>query len=122
MGSKANASTGVEKALSSHIGPKIRHTTKISRKQLKKQKQDRAKGGVKRLRVFGTNNAPVAKKLKSGDLGDAAADKKKKSKKVLPKTFRSELKQDKQFKEMVEKYKKKMALSSHVPTKKWYED
>lgn len=124
MGSKSDSSVGVKNALPANIGPKIRHrdnSGKITRKQLKKQRQDRGKGR-KRLRVHDDDavEEPSAKKHKEEETTKA---KKKRKSKPLTKNFRAELRKDKSFIDMVNKYKQKMAsVNTESSSKHWYDD
>lgn len=124
MGSKSDPSAGVKNALPANIGPKVRGnriSSKITRKQLRKQHLDRQKGR-KRLRVFDNREEePVAKKSK--EEVTTTKTKNKRRKKPLPKNLKSELRKEKSFNDMVHQYKQKMsAVKNETSSKKWYED
>ncbi|XP_068211611.1 RNA-binding protein 28 [Palaemon carinicauda] len=124
MGSKSDPSVGVKNALPTNIGPKVREnrtTGKITRKQLKKQHQDKQKGR-KRLRVFDNSvQEPIAKRPAEGV--KTTKTKNSRRKKALPKNLQAELRKERSFNDMVNAYKRKMtAVNTENSSKKWYED
>lgn len=101
------------KGLPSHEGPKVRHNkkdTKISRKDMRKQEQERKDPKLRRKRQkrraeeIEANSAAPA-----GDDTSSVQPKKKKAKKAGKKAdSKKDYREDKQFNDMVNKYKQKI--------------
>jgi hypothetical protein len=103
------------KTLPKHTGEKIRHNKdnkaarKISRKDLRKQEQDRKNPKKRKLRVMEENATEVA-----------AKDPPKKKMKKLSSEDKKDLKENKAFDTLVNKYRSQFA-SNQTIVKKWFD-
>ena len=117
------------KGLPTHEGPKVRHNKRdkgdnkpgISRKDLKKSEQERKDPKLRRKR----QKRRLAEENEAKKVAGAASDepKKKKAKKVKKAEAKKDLREDKQFAEMVSKYKQKLEGGGMVNERaksKWF--
>lgn len=101
------------KGLPTHEGPKVRHNKRdkekpgkagISRKDLKKSEQERKDPKLRRKR----QKRRAEENAKAAAAAPSEEPKKKKAKKVMKAEAKKYLKEDKQFNDMVNKYKQKL--------------
>ena len=130
-----------QRNLPSHSGPKIRHKARpgngnesgngnskaISRKDLSKLNREKKRGKKRKLDEDGNGNESVA--ATNGSVTESKGNesepkkKKKNKKKKFSKAATKDFKEEKQFNELVNKYKNKMGASdsSSVPLRqKWF--
>jgi len=118
------------KGLPTHEGPKIRHEKRdkgaISRKDLRKQEQERKNPKLRRKRQRQRSEAAAAAAGEENGAEDGPSEakkaKKKNKKKVKSKEEIKDLRDDSKFNDMVNKYKQKLQTgSSNVAVKsKWF--
>lgn len=127
VGSKSDPS---KKALPINYGPKIRDRDKhgagkgkISRKQFRKEQRDRALGRKRKRPQNEELGSSPAKAHKEEEMGGQGEKKRRGNRKKVSKQMISEMREEKAFTAMVEKYKKKMASVNSAPShNRWYED
>ncbi len=98
------------KTLPKHTGEKIRHNrqTKISRKDLRKQEQDRKNPKKRKIVAQQQTEDPPAKKQKA------------KQPKKLSSEAKQEVKENREFDLLVNKYRSQFA-SNQTVVKKWFD-
>ena len=101
----------------SHTGPKVRHNPRISRRDIKKKDKER-KDPKKRKRLA----AERQQQQEKAEGEPAAKKKKQKPQKKISKAAKKDIKEEKNFTALVEKYKSKLNSASGIATKqKWFD-
>nr|XP_053626962.1 RNA-binding protein 28-like [Cherax quadricarinatus] len=125
MGSKSDP---CNKNLPVNYGPKIRHRerdikgkTKISRKQFRKEQRDRALGRKRKRPEHEDRGESSSINPQEASEGQAKK-KRKRNKKKISKKMKADIKDERAFNAIVQKYKAKISSVNSVSSKKWYED
>ncbi len=110
-----------QRNLPSHTGPKIRHTPRITRKDLKKQQEAR-KDPKRRKRAAQRDEANNNGETLKGQAPAKKAKKAKLDKKNARKASSKDFKEEKAFSDLVQKYKNKLNSETSIATrKKWFD-